>query len=152
MGRFKRPIRRLKNGLYAFEIDDDLKRFIADLASQLHGVLGDDAPMLRRLFPTAYPDDPERDAGYQVLARGELIDQRHASINEVLATADQKSLSHDQLLAWMRTVNDLRLVLGTQLDVSEDDDGPDEGDPTFDSHHVYRVLGMVLEEIVNALT
>ena len=61
MGRFKRPIRRLKNGRYAFEIDDDLKRFIADLASQLHGVLGDDAPMLRRLFPTAYPDDPERD-------------------------------------------------------------------------------------------
>ncbi len=152
MGRFKRPIRRLKDGSYAFEIDGDLKRFIADLASQLHGVLGNDAPTLRRLFPTAYPDDPERDAGYQILARGELIDQRQASIDEVLRTADQKSLSHDELMAWMRTVNDLRLVLGTQLDVSEDDDGPGEDDPDFDTHHVYRVLGMVLEEIVNALT
>ena len=152
MSRFRRPIRRLKDGSFSFEIDVDLKHFIADLAGQLDLVLGDDAPMLRRLFPTAYPDDPERDAGYQVFARGELIDQRQASINEVRATVDQKILSDEQLLAWMRTVNDLRLVLGTQLDVSEDDDGPDADDPDFDTHHVYRVLGMVLEEIVHALT
>ncbi|MDA3039604.1 MAG: DUF2017 family protein [Actinomycetota bacterium] len=152
MASFRRPIRRLRDGSYSFDIDTDLKRFIADLAGQLEEVLGDDAPMLRRLFPTAYPDDPERDAGYQVFARGELIDQRQASIDQVRATVDQKTLSEEELLAWMRTVNDLRLVLGTQLDVSEDDDGPSTDDPHADAYHVYQVLGMALEEIVQGLT
>lgn len=150
--RFGRMIRLNRDGTYRFDIPTELKRFVADLAEQLGGVLGDDAPMLRRLFPAAYPDDPERDAGYQVFARGELIDQREQAITHVRATVEHKALTSAQLTAWMTTVNDLRLVLGTQLDVSEDDTGLEEDAPLSEALHLYHVLGVLLGEIVDALT
>ena len=48
----------------------------AGLVGQLREQLlaSTDDPSLRRLFPPAYPDDAERDAGYQVLARDELLE------------------------------------------------------------------------------
>ena len=52
----------------------------------------------------------------------------------------------------MHVVNDLRLVLGTKLDVSEDIDEVEEDDPRFGAFEVYRVLSVVLSEIVEALT
>jgi hypothetical protein len=152
MGLFRRPIRSQADGTFVFDIPSDTKHFIADLGEQLAGVLGHDAPALRRLFPTAYPDDPDRDAGYQALARGELIDQRHDSIATVRATVEAQRLTGDQLEAWMRVVNDLRLVLGTQLDVSEAGPDIDEDHPDQDTQHLYHVLGVVLEEIVRALS
>ena len=42
-------------------------------------------------------------------------------------------LSDDEVGAWLRSVNALRLVLGTRLDVQEDDTGEvDPGDPDAD--------------------
>ncbi len=153
MGRPKRAVRPLRDGRFAFEVAVELKIFVAQLAEELSGVLGQDAPMLRRLFPTAYPDDPERDAGYQVFARGELIEQRQAAIAEVRSTVDSDVLTLTQLTAWMKTVNDLRLVLGTQLDVSEDQPAElDDDDPSPDAMHIYHLLGVFLEEIIDALS
>ena len=52
----------------------------------------------------------------------------------------------------MHVVNDVRLVLGTRLDVSEDSDldvDPEHPDHTL--HVLYHELGMILSEIVDAL-
>ena len=85
---------------------------------------------MRRLFPTAYHDDAERDREYQQLVRDELLDRRLAALDIVdshRSTADE--LDEAQLSAWMRRVNDLRLVLGTRLDVCEDRRRLDADDP-----------------------
>jgi hypothetical protein len=51
----------------------------------------------------------------------------------------------------MGAVNDLRLVLGTRLDVTEDMDDIELDDPRAPAFHVYHYLTYVLSEIVNAL-
>ncbi|MCB9374182.1 MAG: DUF2017 family protein, partial [Microthrixaceae bacterium] len=78
------------------------------------GAAGADVdPVLRRLFPTAYPDDAELDAEYQGLVRDDLLEGRLAAIDVVEETVDADVITEEQLLAWMGAVNDLRLVIGT---------------------------------------
>ena len=72
---------------------------------------------MRRLFPTAYHDDPERDREYQQLVRDELLERRLAALATVEATAAADELDEEQLTGWLTALNDLRLVLGTRLDV-----------------------------------
>ena len=58
------------------------------LADQLEQSLDVDTDDTDRLFPTAYPDDPELDAGYQILAREQLIDSRREAIELMRTSAD----------------------------------------------------------------
>ena len=50
----------------------------------------------------------------------------------------------------MNTINQARLVLGTQLDVSEDDQAIDPEDPEASGRMIYQVLSYVLEELTRA--
>src|SRR5436190_1624534 len=112
-----------------------------------------DDPSLRRLFPTAYPDDPERDREYRQLVGDELLDRRRASLDTIQATIDATTLSEDEVLAWMGAINDLRLVLGTRLDVSEETEPiPAPDDPDAPMLVLYGYLGYLLETIVEALS
>lgn len=156
MGLFSRSlVKRRSDGTYIQTFPPHIPELLVELGRQLDSIIDSDDPDLRRLFPTAYPDDPEKDAGYQVLARGELVDARRQAIATVEATADSEILTEDELTAWMALVNDLRLVLGTKLDVSEDDEPTDWDDQdTVEQplREVYEVLGVVLHEIVEALS
>ncbi len=145
-------IKRKRNGRFVLSFPPHVAALLTDLAEQLDEMLDSDRPELRRLFPTAYSDDPERDAGYQVFARNELIDLRRANIERLRSTIDEPTLSADDLAAWMQVVNDVRLVVGTSLDVSEDDEWPDPGDPRAGGFELYHFLGAVLSELVDALT
>lgn len=154
----RRPIRPSRRpGWYRFDLPPETRSLIVDLSAQVAGNLDEDLPLNRRLFPTAYPDHPELDAGYQILARGELIDQRRSAVDIVAATAGDDEIDEATLSAWMTVTNDLRLVLGTQLDVGEDDDLDDfiGGDETEDGppwRLIYLFLGEVLQLMVEALS
>lgn len=137
---------------FAVEMAPQARAWVVDLATQLEELLEGDAEDVKRLFPTAYPDDPERDAGYQILARQQLIDRRREAIALMEETVDRDLLTEDELAAWMGIINDLRLVLGTRLDVSEEDDEIDEDDPGAAALVLYHQLGYLLNEIVDALT
>ena len=50
---------------------------------------------------------------------------RLGAIDTMQASLDRSLLSDDELAAWMTTVNQLRLVLGTRLDIGEDDEDDD---------------------------
>ncbi len=154
MPLFRRPrlFTPVGDDQFAVALDADARRWLVELADQLDQLLSVDTDVTRRLFPTAYPDDPERDAGYQVLARDQLIDSRRDAIELMRRTIETDTMTAEELSAWMGIVNDLRLVLGTRLDVSEDDDGLDPDDPSYDEHLVYHELGAVLSEIVDAMT
>ena len=80
-------------------------------------------PLARRLFPPAYPDDPEREAAYELLAGEELRSSRRAALEVMRTTATSEVLTESEVTAWLQSVNALRLVLGTRLDVSEDEHG-----------------------------
>ena len=155
MGLFSRArIRRTGPGRYAIALVEEERQLLGNLAEQLGELLQSttEDPTLRRLFPTAYAQDPERDREYHQLVRDELAERRRAQVEVLVATADATRLSEEELLAWMGAVNDLRLVLGTRLDVSEDDDPlPDPDDPDAGLRALYGYLGFLLESIVGAL-
>ncbi len=142
-------IARIAENRFIFDVPEVLRTSVLDLATQLDDELDGDNDMVQRLFPTAYPDDPEKEAGYQILARSELIDTRHSAIDTVRASVKEVEVDGETLDAWMRVVNDLRLVIGTHLDLSEDEGWePPPGQEA--SHAVYRWLSYLLQAIVEA--
>lgn len=154
----KGPVRR-RDGGYRIDVDAAHRRVLADLIGQLRdevmGNAGDDR--FRRLFPVAYHEDPEHDGEYQRLMHGELMASRLDAITTALATlgrdAQSESIDVDdaELDAVMRSLNDLRLVLGTLLDVREDEDTePPADDPAFAHFQLYGYLGWLLEWLVQA--
>jgi hypothetical protein len=145
-------VRRTRDGTFQLRISDDERDLIASLAGQLRDLLvSDETDGLERLFPPGYADDPDREQEYQQLTHDELLTKRLASVDIVEQTVTQTSLDEDQLNAWMGAVNDLRLVLGTRLDVTEDMDDIAFDDPRAPSFAVYHYLTYLLAEIVNAL-
>lgn len=151
---FGRRVRRSRRGDFELRLPDDERAMLSTVLPQLRQMLDGDLadPALRRLFPTAYADDPERDREYQQLVRDDLADRRRAAVDTVLATLDRDRLDEAELSAWMGAVNDLRLVLGTRLDVSEESDPvPDADDPQAPLLVLYGYLGYLLESIVDAL-
>jgi hypothetical protein len=124
---------------------------IDDLAAELETSIGEADPDLARLFPPAYLDDAERNEGYAALAGAELIESRRASLAVLRDAIQRDTATEDEMAAMMRSVNDLRLVLGTRLDVSETDEGPPPGHPDAPAYAVYRHLTHLLGQIIAAL-
>ncbi|MGD9796712.1 MAG: DUF2017 family protein [Acidimicrobiia bacterium] len=150
-----RRVRRTRKGDFEVRLPPEERELLRTVVPQLADLLtGDlDDPGLRRLFPTAYADDPERDAAYQRLVRDELADRRRAAAATMVASVDATRLDEAQLHAWMGAVNDLRLVLGTRLDVSEETDlVPDPDDPDAPLLALYGYLGLLLETLVDAVS
>lgn len=151
-------IKRTGGGTFKVNFADGERELLRNLLPQLRELVtsppGSVDDRVRRLFPTAYADDPERDAEYQRFMREELIASRVAAIEQVEATLDAKELDEAQLLGWMQSVNAVRLVLGTMLDVSEDDtiDHLAEDDPDVHNYALYGYLSGLLDEMVTVLS
>ncbi len=152
------PVEPNKDGTFRINLTESERDAFDGLLDQLHSLLlaGPDDSRVRRLYPTAYHENPEHDSEYQQYMRDELTESRAAAIatvREVLKSPD--SISESQLMAFMRVLNSLRLVLGTLLDVSEDDfedeTDPDEDDPLFPQWSLYGYLGWLLEWVVATL-
>jgi hypothetical protein len=153
VGRFRRRVSRTRHGTYALRLPGPERELLADLVVQLRELLEltTDDPSVRRLFPTAYHEDPERDREYQQLVRDELLERRLAALATVEETAEADEVGEAQLTAWLTALNDLRLVLGTRLDVSEDQDALDGDDPAAPAMAVYGYLSVLLGDVVDAL-
>jgi hypothetical protein len=110
-------------------------------------------PALARLSPAAYPDDPLRELEFEQMAGDDLAAGRLAALRELRDTAGADVLGEEQALAWLRTLNDLRLVLGTRLDVTEEsgyDDfaGHEASSVAFE---LYLELGLIQGELLLAI-
>ena len=155
MPLFARPkFRRASNGTYVVNLDPEERELLRSLPGQLRELLvtAADDPALVRLHPPAYVGDDEANAEYDRLTRGDLTARRLEALDVLESTADATSLTEEQMAGWMGALNDLRLVLGTRLDVSEDDyESPvDESDPSAPAWALYGYLGWLLESVVEA--
>ncbi len=148
-----RLVKRLRSGRYQLKLDAEERDLLRALPGQLGELLGSDDPSLHRLFPTAYTHDPALDAEYHRLMRDDLLERHRGALEVMTKTIDAVDLDEEQLLAWMRAVNQMRLVLGTRLDVTEDmyDTGMDVDDPRAPAFALYSYLGWLQEHIVQAL-
>ena len=144
-----RPFVAQRDGQTALNLTPDERQALGRLLPQLGDLFDSPAdPGVRRLFPTAYAADPERDADYQRLMREELVTSRSVALTTVLETLEATELDADQLNAWLQTLNAARLVLGTRLDVGEDEHPlptPSDTDPEAAAHLTYLWLSELLE-------
>ena len=66
---------------------------------------------------------------------------RLANVDAVEASIDAEVLTEEQLTAWMQAINSLRLVLGTLLDINDDDQelAFDPDDPEARTQALYGI-------------
>jgi hypothetical protein len=123
----------------------------AELLSLL--VSAPDDPTLKRLFPPAY-NDRDRESEYRRLMDDELSSGRRETFEVMEATAGREQLTSAEAEAWLRALTDLRLVLGTRLEVREDTfaEGLDLSDPRAPELAVYGYLSWLQEALVEAVS
>ncbi len=153
-----------RGSLVSVHLADWERRLLTELVGELRSNLLDHTPArdggdgldpsLRRLFPPAYLADPDRDAEYQRLMRDDLLAERLEHLDLLDGTLAADHLDDAQVIAWMQGLNELRLVLGTQLDISEEEDPTDldPHDPAQRPRLRYHYLGGLLAELIDATT
>ena len=151
----ERRIEPAGDGGYLLRLPEEerqLLRFLPDeLRSLLEVMPGD--PALRRLFPRAYEDEQD-EAAYRELMGNELAEGRNRALQVLSETATAERLTAEQAQAWLTALNDLRLVLGTRLDVTDESllEGLAENDPRAPELALYAYLSWLQEQLVEALS
>jgi len=158
----RRRVKRARRGGFDLRIPADERDILRSVGPSLREVLVDRATAIEpgedeavdRLFPAAYPDDEERQAEFRLLAHDQLLESHLGALAVLEETADADHLDEDQLLAWMRALNNIRLVLGVRLGVTEDrDEWPDSlDDPRAPAFAMYQYLTYLQGEIIEVLS
>jgi hypothetical protein len=147
------PVQPLADGTYRIRIRHDERRALASLCAELRTLIESDAADVGRLFPAAYPDDADAAAEYDRLVRDDLVAQRLDALRIVRETIDAERLDEAQLASWCGALNDLRLVLGERLGVTEDvyAGGIDPRDARAPQLELYAWLTWLQAHVVDAL-
>ncbi len=118
-----------------------------------------DDPVLARLLPDGYRDDPDAAGEFRKYTEPGLRSVKQQAALQMLDSLPDAGgriqLTPEQAQAWLKALNDVRLALGVRLDVTEDFEqqwsklGRD--DPQWAAYEVYAWLGAVQESLVQAL-
>jgi hypothetical protein len=117
-------------------------------------------PVLARLLPDAYRDDPGAAGEFRRYTELGLRDGKVAAARTVLGTLPERGgrirLSPPDAEAWLRALNDVRLALGVRLGVTDDfeeiGNGINPADPRAAYVWVYHWLAYLQESLVEALS
>jgi hypothetical protein len=120
-------------------------------------------PALARLLPDAYRDNEELAGEFRRFTEADLREGKTSAATLMLTSlptaGGQVVLGEDGANAWLGGLNDLRLTLGTRLDVTENTyadfeelsrDSPE--DPRLAALSVFVWLGYLQETLVDALS
>lgn len=145
-----RPFRRNRLGGYQVALGPEDRAILRALPEQLRqALLADPADDdLRRLSPPAYAHDQGSEQEYRELIGPQLQESRTEALETLAKTSDATELSEEEMNCWARALNDIRLWLGTMLDVSEDMEEDELDDP---SHLLYQILTYLQGSVIEAL-
>ena len=156
-----RPFRRRGDDVVA-RLDPAEAGIVGLLLDQLEQLLaadqddvGDD-PVLARLLPDGHRGDPRLAADYRELTESSLRSGKADDLATVRATlppdGGEVRLDPEQAGAWLRTTNDVRLALGTRLEITEDTEPPEDLTGEEDQQlAVYYWLTALQGSLVDAL-
>jgi hypothetical protein len=110
-------------------------------------------PVLARLLPEGYRDDAESAGEFRRLTEPDLRQQKRENAARLLADlpgedGGEVRLDRETTETWLTALNDVRLALGTRLDVTEDMPEPDEDDPDAPAYVVYAWLSQLQDVLV----
>jgi hypothetical protein len=149
---FGHGIDRARDGTYRIRLRREERELLAGLPAQLDDAIDGRDPSLRRLFPPGY-EDGEEEAEYRHLVGAGLLEEKRAALRALADTAHAERLDEAGLAAWLGGLESLRLVLGTELDVTEETyaEGIDPQDADAPRLALYHWLSWLQEEVVQAL-
>ena len=137
---------------------------LAAMVGMTDGVLDQkelpDDPVLARLLPDAYRDDPDAAGEFRRFTESGLrsgkVECAQTLLDTLPAAGGRIRLTSEQAEAWLRSLNDVRLALGVRLGVTDDYDGLDAevepDDPRFAYVQVYQWLAYIQGSLVAALS
>ncbi|MFD9031594.1 DUF2017 domain-containing protein [Streptomyces sp. NPDC059567] len=127
-------------------------------------------PALKRLFPDAYGDEDEElraaAADFRRYTENDLRARKREDALAVIRSLDALSsggeggailkLTADESRSWLGALNDLRLTIGTRLEVTDEDEGGElyrlpDADPRKPMVMAYLWLGALQESLVETL-
>jgi hypothetical protein len=128
-------------------------------------------PVYRRLFPHAYldPTEDRAEMAFTAFVRPESSEQRLAALDAVTMALDEAiaqgtgsaevlhlTLTFEEVDAWVRAMNEIRLVLGVRLDIGDEATSAATVAVTSDSNELqyrelYDWLSWLQHELVEAL-
>ncbi len=152
---FYRKIKRNKDGTLRLRLSVEERQTLQDLPKQLKELLNSDDESLKRLFPPAYQDDIAQEIEYQQLMREDLLASHLQNLEILEQTIDAESITEEQAFVWLKALNEIRLVIGTRLDITEDSldelQNLPSTDPSLMGLAIYNYLSWLQEQIVIAL-
>ncbi len=145
--------RRNGDGSFTMTVPVQERKLLEQLVPQMRELIEQGDSLTWRLFPNPYPEHDKAADQYRELIGGDLIRKHIAALDTVEATLGAKRLDEDQMVQWMQAINELRLVIGTRLEVTEESDLDDfVGDTERSLFATYNYLGYMLEHIVTAIS
>jgi Domain of unknown function (DUF2017) len=133
---------------------------LRNLADELRSLLESenrDDPVEGRLFPDAY-ESPEEAKEYRAMVEDELREARLSSLAGVQAALGSAGrvdtvLGPEQVDAWLTVLTDLRLAIGTRLEVTEESmsEEVDPADPRGPTMSMLHWLGWVQESLLEEI-
>jgi hypothetical protein len=141
-----------------------LQQVMIEIVGLLSERLDRDDPVVARLFPDVYPDDPATSADLRRYIEADLksakLDQAGAMLAALPPEGGEVRLDDEQAEAWLRALTDARLALGMQLGIDDDTDLVEEMDEAVlrdpvsvrvAQLSVYAYLSELQESLVEAL-
>jgi len=136
--------------------DDALE---AELGLSTHAEIPED-PVLARLLPDGYRDDPQASAEFRRYTEESLRTAKVAAAQTVLASlpasGGEVRLSEMECQQWLRALNDVRLALSVRLGIADENEDLSEhlaaDDPRSAYVWVYQWLAYLQDSLIEALT
>lgn len=154
-------VREGRGGGVRLSLESHEADLLRQLLKEMRMLLEADVPpsdaVLKRLYPEAF-DDPAMARAYRELVGNEL----QARKRNALATAEETigtrgpvdaALDDEQVDRWLALLTDIRLAIGTRLDVTEERMSAeiDPDDPEAPALSVLHWLGWIQESILAAI-
>ena len=109
-------------------------------------------PAVARLFPAAYLDDQQAAQDFRRYTEPGLRSEKMQNLDLVSESLVQDfenyELTNQEANAWLKSLNDLRLVLGTRIGVSDEYREDETDDPGF---YLYDYLTYLQGSLIDAL-
>ena len=153
-------IQRAADGIH-IALDEHETGILRELAKEMRLLLEADIPqqddVLQRLFPRAYEEEDDQ-RNYEELIGNELRDVKREALRKVEEALGSSGALDTELPAsdvdeWLRFLNDVRLAIGTRLDVDETkmEKEFDPNDPEAPALSVLHWLGWLQGTMLEAL-
>ena len=151
------PVRRVARDRFAVQLSAQERDAVRRFTMQLRTLLTSENPAsdgaVARLFPPALPDDVLGNLEYEQHHGDDLLLGKLEALDTVERTLDSDELNENELLAWLGSLNSIRLVVGTRLGVTEESGEADfAGDEqTSEMFSLYGYLTWLEGWVIEAL-